>query len=81
MDLVNKPTTHTFVEEAKVYKLFHHVALQVGCALNAFGLRKLHHRVQDALHRAEAVFASAASVHVASTETSNKAIAQRTLCS
>lgn len=45
VELVNKRTTNTWVEESKVFKKFRHVSFLIGAVLKSLKLRKLHKTV------------------------------------
>ena len=55
-ELVNKRTTHTWVEEAKVLKKFRHISHVIGCILKVLKLRKLHRRVFNVGRQADEIF-------------------------
>jgi len=55
LELVNKATTHTYVEEEKVWKLFHHCALQISKVFHIMRLRRLRLEVLEVIRRAEGV--------------------------
>jgi hypothetical protein len=81
MDLINKPTTHTYVEEAKVLKLYRHIALQMSAALRVFQLEEMHKKVLDAIKRSEKMAATASTIRLVVPENNVKGAPQRPLCS
>lgn len=59
-ELINKATTHTYVEEEKVWKIFYHCALRIGKIFHAMRLRRLRQEIWDVIRRAEAMIQLAA---------------------
>ncbi len=55
MELVNKPTVNTYVDEGKVLKMYYHVALQVSKILAVYKLKNVRAIVLDALRRVEEI--------------------------
>ncbi len=81
MDLTNKPTTHTYIDEAKVLKVYKHVALQMSAVLRTFHLDDMHKKVLEAIKRSEQMAATAANIRLVPVDNNPKAPPQRPLCS
>ncbi len=54
-ELISKPTTHTWVEERVVYRIYRDAARIVAAILNNLKLARLHRVVRDAEKRADMV--------------------------
>ncbi len=61
IELINKATTNTYVEEKRVWSLYRHTALRVSAALHLYGLKTMRKHVMDAIKRSDNMIATAPS--------------------
>eukprot|EP00981_Chlorochromonas_danica_P006102 scaffold1287_cov253-Ochromonas_danica.AAC.15 len=53
IELINRPSTPTYIDEQRVWRLYHHCALQVSQILKSMKLKKIRQEVASVIRKAE----------------------------